>query len=281
MTPYDFAWYFVIYSFAGWIIEVIYQAVCKGKILNRGFLNGPVCPVYGFGMSAVLLIYYSLNTENFLIIFLEGFIFTTLIELFAGFVLDKCFHARWWDYSKMPMNLNGYICLAFSIIWGLAVTFAIKVVHPNIQRYTSGSIPPNIGWPILVILYLIFIVDTVITIMILIGLNKKLKELDEISQKMRRVSDRMSTRIGEDSLKTAQKVQEGRVQAALAKAEAIDNLEEIHTELSEKYEQLKDSITKHKYIGAGRLLDAYPKAHHQKYKELFSEVQTHFKNKHN
>lgn len=290
MIFYNYCWFLLIYSFIGWIIEVIYQAVVKGKILNRGFLNGPVCPVYGFGMSAVLLFYNLINYDNVFVVFLEGIVLTTAIELFAGFILDKFFHARWWDYSKMPFNLNGYICLAFSIIWGLAVVFAVKVAHPAIYNLTVANIPTKYGYPILFFLYAIFIADTIVTTLILIGLNKRLKELDEISVSMRRVSDRMSTRIGENSLKTAQAVQESRVQVALAKAEVHEKLDEtinhvhdesevIFKELNELYEQKKNELIKHKHYGHGRILHAFPNAKHRNYSEVLKDIQKKIKAK--
>ena len=83
LTPYDICCFFLIYSFAGWVIEVIFHVVVGGKIINRGFLNGPVCPVYGFGMISVLLIYNLVGTDNTFIVFLEGLVFTPLIELVA------------------------------------------------------------------------------------------------------------------------------------------------------------------------------------------------------
>ena len=215
LTLYDICTFFIIYAFAGWVIEVVFHVVVAGKIINRGFLNGPVCPVYGFGMIAVLLFYNLIGSDNALVIFLEGVFFTTLIELLAGFILDKCFHARWWDYSKMPLNLNGYICLGFSLIWGLAVVFVIKLVHVFIYNISSAIIPPRIGWPMLTVLYALFITDAVVTALTLIGLNKKLEELDRISQSIKNVSDKMSDRIGSRSLNTLQKAQESAVQASL------------------------------------------------------------------
>ena len=126
---YPFAWYFLMYSALGWILEVIYHAVTQGSIVNRGFLNGPVCPVYGFGMLSVISIMqirhaqtvFSLSNEPMWLSFLIGIVFATSVELFAGVLLDKLFHARWWDYSRKPFNYHGYICLEFSLIWGMAL----------------------------------------------------------------------------------------------------------------------------------------------------------------
>ncbi|MBP5180159.1 MAG: putative ABC transporter permease [Clostridiales bacterium] len=265
LTPYDICWFFVVYSLAGWIIEVIFHATVKGKVVNRGFLNGPVCPVYGFGMIMVLVIYNLIGIDNAFVIFLEGLVFTTLIELFAGFILDKFFHARWWDYSKMPLNLNGYICAGFSIIWGLAVVFVIKLVHVFIYRITSAFVPERIGWPILMALYVLFIADTVVTVLTVIGLNKKLEELDRISASLKTMSNRMSDRIGNNSLKAVQKAQESAVQAKLGKAE-------FESELQQRYDTLKASITEHRHFGAGRILRAFPDIQHRDYKTVIEDL---------
>lgn len=278
-TLYDLCFFFVIYSIAGWIIEVIFHAVVKGVIVNRGFLNGPVCPVYGFGMISVILIYNLIGSDNTFVVFLEGVVFTTLIELIAGFVLDKCFHARWWDYSKMPLNLNGYICVGFSIIWGLAVVFVVKLVHVFIYKITSGFIPERIGWPILIALYAVFILDATVTVLTLIGLNKKLSELDRISESIKNLSNRMTERIGNTSLNTVQMAQQSAVQASLAKAEAQDRFEESleaielrRKELQEKYDNLRETIIRHRHYGAGRILNAFPDVKHRDYDRILSEL---------
>jgi len=273
LTFYDICWFFIVYSVAGWITEVVFQAVVKGKVVNRGFLNGPVCPVYGFGMIAVITVYTAVGSDNSGVIFVEGVVLTTLIELVAGFILDKFFHARWWDYSKMPLNLNGYICVGFSIIWGLAVVFVLKIVHVFIYNATSGFIPTRIGWPILIFMYAVFIADTIVTVMTLIGLNKKLAELDEISASIKSVSDKMSNRIGTKSLKATQKAQESAVQAALARAESKDALEQSRAQLTERYNNLKSEITRHRHFGAGRLLAAFPDVKHRDYREMINELQ--------
>ena len=283
-TFYDLCFFFVIYSIAGWIIEVVFHAVVKGVIVNRGFLNGPVCPVYGFGMISVILIYNLIGSDNTFVVFLEGVVFTTLIELIAGFILDKCFHARWWDYSKMPLNLNGYICAGFSLIWGLAVVFVVKLVHVFIYNVTSGLIPEKIGWPILIAVYAVYILDATVTVLTLIGLNKKLEELDRISASIKRVSDKMTDNFGNTSLKVTQKAQESAVQASLAKAELRDarlesreSLELRLNELQDKYETLRETVIRHRHFGAGRILNAFPDAKHRDYDQILTEIKNRIK----
>ncbi|WP_412585469.1 putative ABC transporter permease [Hominenteromicrobium sp.] len=145
MTFYDLLWYFTIYSFLGWCSEVIFATVTTGKFVNRGFLNGPVCPIYGFGMSLVLLVLLPFS-DNIPLLFIGGALLTSAIELVGGWALKKFFHTTWWDYSNQPFNLGGYICLKFSILWGLCVVVVIRIVHTAIASlvhwipFTLGAI---------------------------------------------------------------------------------------------------------------------------------------------
>ncbi|MBQ4271177.1 MAG: putative ABC transporter permease, partial [Clostridiales bacterium] len=207
-------------------------------------------------------------------LFLEGIVFTTVIELIAGFILDKCFHARWWDYSDMPLNLNGYICPAFSFIWGLAVVFAIKIAHKGIAMAVQVLMGNMLNIPLLVSFYILLIADTVITALTLIGLNKKLAELDRIGSSLKDLSDRMSDRIGSNALKTTQAAQEKRVRAALAKAEIKDAARESRIELEKRAEEIRQSIIKSRHYGAGRMLNVFPGVRHRDYKEIIKDLQS-------
>jgi len=247
--------YFLIYSFLGWCTEVVYAAVTEGKVVNRGFLNGPVCPIYGFG---VLAVFGTINTSltrfdtgsqngNLLLVFLCGMALTTMIELLGGWALDKLFHARWWDYSDKPFNFHGYICLKFSLLWGIGIVLIVEVVHPLITVMADRILPERAGWPLMYVLYTAYAADFMLSVMIMVGLNKRLAELDEMQKKMRVVSNRLSDGIGRGALETAQHIGEAKVQAALAKAEAIDSLSAVKAEAVDNLSAVKsgavDSLT--------------------------------------
>lgn len=254
MTYYEIASYFIIYSFIGWCVEVIYHAVKVGKVINRGFLCGPVCPVYGFGILAVFAMTKSVlpslanmsesrltegdRLSEVLIVFLCCMILATAVELAAGWILDMAFHARWWDYSKEPFNLNGYICLRFSMIWGAAGVFVVRIIQPVMENASAYQLPEKYGWPLLAAAYAVYLFDFIVTVMIVAGMNKQLEELDEIKKNLRRVSDDLSERIGGGTIETQQKLEESRVQAALAGYEFRDELEEKRRE----YEARKAEI---------------------------------------
>ena len=110
--------YFLIYSCIGWCLEVIYAAATTGQLVNRGFLNGPVCPIYGFGMIIVLFALTPLQ-HSILLLYIGGVILPSALELVGGWALYKLYHTRWWDYSDFPFNIGGYICLEFCLLWGV------------------------------------------------------------------------------------------------------------------------------------------------------------------
>lgn len=287
MTYYQICSFFLLYSFAGWVVEVIFHAVAQGKVVNRGFLNGPVCPVYGFGMLAVFALINSLpggsGETNVGILFVAGMVLTTAIELLAGFILDRAFHARWWDYSDKPFNFHGYICLQFSILWGLGVVMAVRIAHPIITSVSTDRIPPKYGWPVLACCYAVYLVDFVVTVAVMQGLNRRLKEIDEISRLLHVPSDSLTKTIAESSMKTQGTIEAGRVQASLARAELTAKKDAIvrrtaeltrerRQELLERQERLKQEISAHPFFGAGRILRAFPQLEHRDYRELLQEA---------
>ena len=286
MTYYQICWYFLIYSFGGWIVEVIFHAVALGKVINRGFLNGPVCPVYGFGVLSVFALINTLQSSgrqmSDVMLFVFGVILATAVELIAGWLLDVCFHARWWDYSDKPLNFHGYICLEFSLIWGLAIVMVVKVFQKYVESQAS-HIPATWEWVVIAILYALYFADFVVTVAVIRGLNKKLTRLDKVSSDLRIISDKLSNTLATTTIDTAQKVGEGKVQVTLAKAElrdatiaqkekSIEMLRMKKAELQAQFDELSSSITNHTVFGQGRIIKAFPEMKHRDYFELIQEL---------
>lgn len=109
---YELVWIFIIYAFIGWCTEVSYAALDRGIFVNRGFLNGPYCPIYGCGVVIVVAVLTPLK-DNLLILFIGSFLLTSILEYITGYLLEKVFHNQWWDYSDKPFNIHGYVCLKF------------------------------------------------------------------------------------------------------------------------------------------------------------------------
>ena len=216
-TFYQIAFYFLIYSFLGWCCEVAYAAITLGKLVNRGFLNGPVCPIYGFGMLA-LLFFLTPLVHRYLLLFFWGMVIPSAIELVGGWILYKIYRTRWWDYTDKPFNLGGYICLEFCIYWGIGSMVMMKLVHPAVALLVS-AIPPTAGWLILALCYLVYAADLVVTTITAAGLTAELDALEQISDGIHAVSDAMTSLIGSTALDADQKLDESRLQLKLAGAE--------------------------------------------------------------
>ena len=123
----------IIYSFIGWIFEVIYAYKNQRKFINRGFLKGPICPIYGLCTTLIILLLKPISS-NILLSFLASTIIISFSEYMTSFALEKLFNRRYWDYTEDPLNINGRICLHFSLFWGLLAVIAIKIVQPTIIK---------------------------------------------------------------------------------------------------------------------------------------------------
>ena len=167
---YNLVFYFIMYSFLGWCVEVAYAYKNQKKFVNRGFLHGPLCPIYG---TCILSIVISLDIfkSNLLILLLFATILTSFIEYFTGFLLEKIFKRKYWDYSDDPLNLHGRICLPFSLLWGLTSVAVVRIIHPMIV-YLVDSLPPRLGLFIFYVIIISLILDLSSTISSLIDLKK-------------------------------------------------------------------------------------------------------------
>lgn len=222
---YELVWIFIIYAFIGWCTEVSYATLDTGKFVNRGFLNGPYCPIYGCGVVIVVAILTPLK-ESLLVLFIGSVVLTTVLEYITGFLLEKVFHNKWWDYSDKPFNVKGYICLKFSIYWGLACTFIMDVIHPIIYGIITW-IPYTAGVIILSIFMCVFIVDCCITVSTILKFNKRLKAMDEMAAAIHKLSDEIGENIYEN------------VTGVLEKSEEF---QENHSELIDKLTETKENI---------------------------------------
>ena len=218
--------YFLIYSCLGWCLEVIYAAVTTGNLINRGFLNGPVCPIYGFGMVIVLFALTPLS-HSLLLLYLGGVILPSALELVGGWALYKLYHTRWWDYSDYPFNIGGYICLEFSLLWGVGTLIVMKLVHPIIADAVA-LIPPLVGLILMFLLYAIYAADTIATAFAASDLARDLDALEKVADSMHAVSDAMTELLGTNAMAMDQKMDESRLQFKLAAAEARDNAAKLN-----------------------------------------------------
>lgn len=156
---------FIIYSFIGWVCEVCLALVTEKRFINRGFLVGPCCPIYGVG--CVLLV---LCLDNFashpIILFFMSLIICSGLEYATSYLMEKLFKARWWDYSDKKFNINGRICLQYMLAFGVFGTLIIYIVNPYILSLIN-LLPASALYAITIILAVIFIIDNIISFKII------------------------------------------------------------------------------------------------------------------
>ena len=144
---------------------------------------------------------------NFILLFIGGFIICTAVELFGGWVLDKIFHMRWWDYTKNKFNIGGYVCLRFSIMWGLGVVAVMKLVHPPIFALVR-RLPKIAGIIIISFLVTIFAIDMVVTLKNLIGIRKSLGQLDKVAEDLNNLGNQIKDVVGNSAINVADRAEE-------------------------------------------------------------------------
>ena len=184
---YIFFLYFVIFSFLGWICETVYCAIIDEKYVNRGFLNGPFCPIYGVG-ALIVIIMLTPVSDNIVLLFFSGMIFTSILEYITGFLLEVIFNLKWWDYSNYKFNIQGRVCLLNSILFGILSVVTIKVINPAMTELIK-NIQSNIIIWICNILIIVFLYDTIITVYKVLQLGGKLEEMHVLFEELREKSE--------------------------------------------------------------------------------------------
>ena len=180
-TFFEYFLSFILYSFVGWSIEVMLTYSRSKRFVNRGFLLGPYCPIYGFGC---LLIIFLLKryTDNMLVLFILAMVICMSLEYLTSFLMELVFKARWWDYSDRKYNINGRVCLEYAIFFGLGGSLIMYIVHPLVLRIVGGlnnSLLLIVG----MILFIIFLIDNIVSFSAMANINgfefKKYKDSTE------------------------------------------------------------------------------------------------------
>ncbi len=180
---------FFVYSFAGWVLETAQAALVQRKFLNRGFLNLPLCPIYGVvSVSFALFLPELAHTWGFL--FLGGMILSTFVELVSGKLLEAIFHRKWWDYSGQKFQFEGYVCLKYSALWGVFGVLCMKFLNPLLLEL-GGLVPPLLAKVILWVLTGLLAVDFITSAAAVAQMKVRLGRMEEISDSLGQITDRL------------------------------------------------------------------------------------------
>ena len=177
-----FLW-LMIYSIIGWIYESTICSIGQRKLINRGFLNGPYCPIYGTGAVLVLLVLGRI--QNPVLLFFAGAVLTCSLEYLTSWLMEKLFHARWWDYSKRKFNIGGRVCLIGAVVFGAFSVVLILVLHPWVKSLTDRLTDTALTW-ICAILLVGIVSDLIVTVKGLLGTHAVFAEYAVLLQQKRR-----------------------------------------------------------------------------------------------
>ena len=250
---------FFIYAFLGWCAEVAFAAFKNGRFVNRGFLNGPICPIYGFGLIGVVLLLAPLK-GNLWLLFIGACVITTLIELVTGFLLEKLFHAKWWDYSGMPLNIGGYVCLLFSLIWGVACMAIVLWVHPPIYGLVHRL--PKLLTNILDGIFLAMLaVDLAATVATIRKLSRRLARITLLADEIHTLSDELGGNIAEKALAAKQKIETEQAKLEQGVERYEERKEQSRLQREQRLAELRakvEAALSERGFGHRRLLEAFP-----------------------
>lgn len=180
---YDLTLHFFMFSLCGWICELLYRSIAEKTLVNPGFLNGPICPIYGLGGLSVVHLLEPFG-DNIIILFLMGTVICTLLEYIASFVLEKLFHTSWWDYSNIRFNVKGRVCLSFSLLFGalsVVVNIFLAPAFAELTDMIPAQVKPWLVWSLMAI----FAADTAVTVYSILQLNGKLAELHKLTAEVK------------------------------------------------------------------------------------------------
>ncbi len=268
MSIYYSILYFFVYGFLGWCTEVIFAAFKQHRFVNRGFLNGPICPIYGVGVTLVIACLEAFQS-NLLLLYISSVILVTVLEGVTGWAMDKLFHNKWWDYSKLPFNIGGYVCLLFSLIWGVACVFIVYFVHPLIHQVLS-LIPHTAGIALIAILGIALLSDMIVTTSAIVKFNQYLERLKHITDELHAISNQIGAELYQNVMHVLDMQESSRQKLDDVKLEVSEEIRMQIVELKTRAQNLGEKVPK----PARRLLKAFPKLESRNYKaqlELFRQ----------
>ena len=244
--------YFIIYSFLGWIMESIFRSIIEKKVINTGFLIGPICPIYGFGACIMFLFLGNLK-DNIILLFLISCTLLTLWEYIVGVLLEKIFNTKYWDYSDHKFNFQGRICLTNSIYWGILGILFIKFIHPFVQNML-GRIDGKLLNFIIMIASITFIVDIIVSII-------KVKNIKVNLEKVEKLNKEIKEKLKEVKLKAKETNQD------IEKLEVVENLQKLVDKLKKQRNKTIIRLYKNVY----RLKRAFPAIDTKEFREILNK----------
>lgn len=271
---------FIFWAFIGWGIEVCWMTLETGEYQNRGFLNMPICPIYGFGVIMVTVFFRPVS-HTVIPLFVVTSILCTTFELLVGLGMEKLFGARWWDYSHERYNYKGYICVKISILWGMGCVIVIRLVQPMVEKFIN-MIPVRLGLALIVLWSVLIVIDLISSICAVNKLNNRLKQLDEISKIMLLSAVKIGENLSQETLDVKGRydrfieAKDAKTLALKQRYEKIVSAADFKvSEWKDKYEGLADLRDR----SVERLLRAFPQMRSISYSEAMEILRKRLNNR--
>ena len=181
---------FIIYSFLGWCMEMVVCYFATRKWVNRGFLIGPICPIYGWGCLLIILL-LKRYLDDPLVLFVMSMVLCSLLEYYTSYLMEKLFKARWWDYSHKKYNINGRICLDNILAFGILGLLMMYFINPFVVKML-GFVSTKVLNIVVIVIFVIFLVDNIVSLKVISGFKKVAKSIhkdstEEITKKVREI----------------------------------------------------------------------------------------------
>ena len=287
----------ILYSFLGWCGEMIYCSIGQGKLCEkRGFLNGPLCPIYGHGALLVLVV-LGQRWNNPISTFLIGMVLTSTVEYLTSYLMEKLFHMRWWDYSHHHFQLNGRICLLSSTLFGLACLVLRYVVHPRVMEPILWLFDHGLAVPLALALFALYVTDIVLSVRSAIQIGNRLEKLhaiyDELTEKLEALKaeqlqkqEAQRSRLEFALSEARQAAAERRAEAAQALQERLEPLSELGDEFAQRLERAKaearqplEAIYAGQDIFERRLMRSFPALRSPRHGEFLKKLREYWENR--
>ncbi len=258
--------YFFIYSFFGWLCECLYCGIPARRFINRGFLEGPYCPIYGFGALIVLYILQPF-ADRIVLLFLAGLVLTSVLEYITSYLMEKLFHSKWWDYSSRRLNINGRVCLRNSLMFGVLGVIVVRVIHPMVQMFLQ-QIPFAAQTITAIVLTGLFLWDNIHTFHAILRENEDYRLLEDSLREL-------TSQFRETSIFPLEEPLSQKITQILEQTDADEKLMIAIENLQQQYQQRMSTFRHTKQ----RLSQAFPKrlkqVSHENVSALFKAFDEH------
>ncbi len=262
---------FFFYSAGGWLLESIYCSIGEKRLINRGFLTGPLCPIYGTAALVMTILIYNPFKDRPLIIFLLGIVLCDIVEYITSYIMEKLFSARWWDYTYEFLNIGGRICLKHTLYWGIISVAFVRVLHPaveNLYAKINGD-------------YLIYILIAVLAVFTLDLINAVRKALDIRKLQIKLNSlQKIFNELISDPKKINDLIEKGKDKALEIKYTVDDVFYELENKLAKPVKRKEKKVKDKEFDLPSRFFYNYPdferqtRKQMQKLKDLISEIKS-------